>query len=514
MKVGVRPVVMGVATKPDATANSPRCLLLFSALMVMVFSRGAHPLISVVALLLAAVATGVALLHPGAEREGNWQRRAEWVLVLSLLLTGLFLTAALLARAFAALGSPAWEAMVAVYTIFGLAGALLLFRRSPRMKWAFALFLLVHTVITVAFLRSSPAQIDVEVFLRDGAIAVLHGHNPYAMTFPDIYPPKLTEQFYGHGVVINGRVTYGFPYLPAILLVSVPAQLLGDVRYGQLIAMLVTALILRRLATDRVGRAAAVLGVAAPTAIPVLTLAWTEPTLVALLACLVLALERRRYAIAAAFLGLFLVSKQYVVIVIPLVWLIRHWLTRRTILIGLGLGAAVTLPFLVVDPSGFWKAIVEFQLIQPFRSDSVSMLVSSVNTFGWPPPWTYSVLPLAGGGLTALALARRAPRTPAAFAAAVGLTLLVTILLSKEAFMNYYYLVSGAFLIAAVTWPTQQPLTGTRTAKTSNHSHEDPRDRDHYELSVGGAHGDHDDEPADHHDRTEHGPEVGFFVEN
>jgi hypothetical protein len=115
----------------------------------------------------------------------------------------------------------------------------------------------------------------------------------------------------------------------------------------------------------------------------------------------------------------------------------------------------VTLPFFVIGPASFWKAIVEYQLIQPFRSDSISLLVSSVNTFGWPPPWTYGVLPLVGGGLTALALALHAPRTPAAFAAAVGLTLLVTILLSKQAFMNYYFLVSGAFLIAAVAWPTQ-----------------------------------------------------------
>ena len=65
------------------------------------------------------------------------------------------------------------------------------------------------------------------------------------------------------------------------------------------------------------------------------------------------------------------------------------------------------------------------------------------------------MLPFVGGGLTAIALALRAPKTPAAFAAGVGLTLLVTILLSKQAFMNYYFLVSGAFLIAAVAWPMQ-----------------------------------------------------------
>jgi hypothetical protein len=335
----------------------------------------------------------------------------------------------------------------------------LLFRRLPHIRWAFALFLLAHAAMTVALLRSTPAHIDVAMFLRDGTVGVLHGHNPYAMTFPDMYNPKQTVQFYGHGVVTNGRVTFGFPYLPLALLVAIPGQILGDVRYTQLIAMVVTAVILHRLASDRVGRAAAVLAVAAPAAIPVLTGAWTEPTLVALLACLVLALERRRSAFVAVLLGLFLASKQYVVVVIPLLWLIRQLLTRRVILICVGLAAAVTLPFFLIDPAAFWKAIVQYQLIQPFRSDSTSLLVFSVKTFGWPPPWTYGVLPLLGGGLTALALAVRAPRTPSAFAAGVGLTLLVTILLSKQAFMNYYFLVSGAFLIAAVAWPKQQPST-------------------------------------------------------
>lgn len=63
------------------------------------------------------------------------------------------------------------------------------------------------------------------------------------------------------------------------------------------------------------------------------------------------------------------------------------------------------------------------------------------------------MLPVVGGLLTALVLARYAPRTPAAFAAAAGLTLLVTILLSKQAFANYYFMASSALLVAAVAWP-------------------------------------------------------------
>jgi hypothetical protein len=323
------------------------------------------------------------------------------------------------------------------------------------MKWTFALFLLAHAVMTVALLRSSPAHIDVELYLRDGSAALLHGHNPYAMTIPNIYPAQMAELLYGSGKVINGQVAFGFPYPPLALLVAIPGLLLGDVRYSQLVAMMVTTLALGSLATDRVGRAAAVLGVASVSAIPLLTGAWTEPTSVALLACLVLALERGRQVPAALFLGLLLVSKQYFVVVIPILWLIRQLLTPRMILIGLGLAAAVTLPLFLVDPPTFLKCIVGIQQATPLRTDSTSLLVYSVKTFGWPPPWLYSVLPLVGGGLTAMALALRAPRTPPAFAAGLGLTLLVTILLSKQAFVNYYFLVSGALLIAAVAWPTK-----------------------------------------------------------
>jgi hypothetical protein len=467
MSLGVRSTAKKARKNRDATANSPRLLLLFSALMVMVFTRGAPVHASALAaLVVAALATGSALLRPIAVPDLDRLRRVEHILTGAALLAGLTLTAGTVALVLADLASALWFALIAIYTILGLAGALLMVRRMPPLNSVFWLFLVAHAAVTIALLRSSPPHIDVAVFLRDGAVAVLHGHNPYSMTFPNIYPPALAELFYGHGVVVDRRITFGFPYLPVALLIAIPGQLLGDVRYSQLIAMVVTALVLRRLASDRVGRAAAVLGVAAPAAIPMLTGAWTEPTLVALLACLVLALEGRRYVFMAVFLGLFLVSKQYVVVAIPLIWLIRQSLTRRVIFISLGVATAVTLPFFLVGPTAFWKSIVEFQLIQPFRADSLSLLVSSVNTFGWPPPWTYGALPLVSGGLTAIALALRAPRTPAAFAAAIGLTLLVTILLSKQAFMNYYFLVSGAFLIAAVAWPLSPGPTPSESASS------------------------------------------------
>ena len=128
------------------------------------------------------------------------------------------------------------------------------------------------------------------------------------------------------------------------------------------------------------------------------------------------------------------------------------------ILFGFGVAAVLIMPFFLANPAAFVKTTLAAQH-PPFRADSISLLVWSVNNFSWPPPWTFGLLPLLGGGLTAIVLAIRAPRTPPAFAASFGLTMLVTILLSQTAFMNYYFLVSGAFLVAAVAWPIPEPAS-------------------------------------------------------
>jgi hypothetical protein len=216
------------------------------------------------------------------------------------------------------------------------------------------------------------------------------------------------------------------------------------------------------LATARIGRTAAVLlAVAAVPTVPLLVQAFTEPVSVALLAGGVLALTRRRLVLGAVLLGLLLASKQYFVVALPLVVLLRPWLPRRSVVAGLAAAAVVSLSFVLVDPAAFAEAVTGVQAA-PLRPDSVSLLVEVVGAFSWPPPGTYAVIPVVGGLLTALVLARYAPRTPAAFAAAVGLTLLVTILLSKQAFPNYYFMASSALLVAAVAWP--DPGTGEPAA--------------------------------------------------
>ena len=94
------------------------------------------------------------------------------------------------------------------------------------------------------------------------------------------------------------------------------------------------------------------------------------------------ALKRRNLLVAAVLLGFTLATKQYLVVALPAFWLLRGVFARRDWLILLGSAVAVTLPFLLANPREFWRAVVEWQLIQPFRSDSVSLLALSVNQFG------------------------------------------------------------------------------------------------------------------------------------
>ncbi len=114
----------GAGRKGGTNWVSPRLLLFFSCLLVMTAWGNAYGYSAarVGALVAAALAAGVALLRPAAVDDLDRLRRTERTVVVVLLLTGLMMTAAMLAPAFADLVSPLWFAIIAVYTILGLLG--------------------------------------------------------------------------------------------------------------------------------------------------------------------------------------------------------------------------------------------------------------------------------------------------------------------------------------------------------------------------------------------------------
>lgn len=69
--------------------------------------------------------------------------------------------------------------------------------------------------------------------------------------------------------------------------------------------------------------------------------------------------------------------------------------------------------------------------------------------------------PLAGLAISIVVAVRTRPG-PTAFALGVGLSLLVTVLLSKQAHLNYYYPVGIALMFAVITWQRDGPIRDTR----------------------------------------------------
>ena len=107
----------------------------------------------------------------------------------------------------------------------------------------------------------------------------------------------------------------------------------------------------------------------------------------------------------------------------------------------------VTTPFALWNIHSFWQGVVKWQLIQPFRPDALSFSVLA-DRLGLPHISQVLVI-IATLAATVWSLAR-APRRTNAFAGCFALMMLVFFSLNKQAFVNYYFLVIGAILLAAV----------------------------------------------------------------
>ena len=332
----------------------------------------------------------------------------------------------------------------------------------PLRRWWFPALLLVHFLLGVWVLRQSLAPpIDVFIFQQDSSAALLHGENPYGLTFPDIYGSK---PYYGPGMVVAGRLNFGFPYPPLSLFLALPGYLLaGDYRFSQLLALTLTGVFLALLRPDRIGALVAALLLFSPRVFFVLEQGWTEPFAILLLAATVACARRWPRALPLG-LGLLLAIKQ-TMIFIPLLafllvgglggwrdWLRLHWRAGLVALI-------VTVPLALGELRGFVTAVITLQLYQPQRSDALSY-VAALARAGLPAPTWLAFVAI----VPVLALAFwRGARGPAGFAAAVGALYLVFFVLNKQAFCNYYFFALGALCCGiAATQPVASPVVPSR----------------------------------------------------
>jgi hypothetical protein len=452
---------------PGVTSAQPlgRNVLIACCLLVGV-QVASPPRVIVMALVLAAVVVAglVALLGPArwVSRPTRWDSLvlARAVVCLSVVFAAGFVFVTLDE------GAPPWVAATGalVFVVFGVACALSSGARESRL-WTILLgaWLLISIVAVVG----SDSLIDVRYLIEGAARGLLHGHDPYGGSVPNPYSPAMTQRYVAPDFVDGDRILVGYPYGPALLLAEIPGYLIGDARFAHLAALLVLAMVMRKLATDDTGRTLAILAIATPATPKVLDLWWGEPVVMAALGLVVLSLARGWRGRGALSLGFFLLTKQYVVFVLPLLLVVGRRLGLRTLLVGVGLAGIVGLAFLAWDPAAMVHDTVSFQLAQPYREDSTTLVIAWGQEIGRPAAWVMSVLPFVAGLAVSGAVSWRLRPGPTAAAACVGLGFLASVLFSKQAFTNYFLLIEAALVLCCIAWPADPPT---------------PRDADHEAL--------------------------------
>jgi hypothetical protein len=321
--------------------------------------------------------------------------------------------------------------------------SILVLLRRPRamVGGVFALLLLDMGLMGYFYLNlSTSPHMDVYLVQQLGCDAILHGRDPFAMTFPDIYGPG--SGFYPAGAVVNGQVQSGYDYPPLSLLLDLPGVLAGDLRYAHLVAIVLAVAL---AGYCRRNFAPAVWMLFTPKLFLILENAWIETFAVLMLAAVAWCVAKQKRMLAPIVVGLLLVTKQYLLLAAPAVVLLipTSWRWRKAArfsTLAAIAGSAVTLPFILWNPSAFLHSMTALYT-GAFRPDSISFLPVISKMLGMR---LTLLCPLLAAVPPSILIVLWGTRSAASFAAATALICLCVFLFSTQAFVNYYFLAAAA----------------------------------------------------------------------
>jgi hypothetical protein len=349
-------------------------------------------------------------------------------------------------------GTSVWI-IQAFFGLAAVAAALTLLPRVGRSRLALALPLAVvaATGMTTVALVDDP-DIDVWYLLQQSSDGLLRPENMY-------------EQ--GPWVRSDGLQDV-YPYLPLTTVLLAPARwVAGDVRYALLAACLVTVLLARRLAPGHPPPAfLPLLLVVSPKWPFLVDQSWTEPLLVLLLVCAMLALARKRPLYTVLALAVALACKQHIVLLLPVfaAWPTFGW--RRTVTSG-ALAAAMVLPWWLASPAAFWHDAVEANLSLGVLRHALSV-PSLLDRWDVTAGFCLLLLLLAGAYVLVLL---RCPRTVPGLALAAAFVTLTLDLANTQSFFNHYMLPLGLLVVALCATPGREEAVGAASAgRTANAS--------------------------------------------
>lgn len=295
--------------------------------------------------------------------------------------------------------------------------------------------LLVATGLGVVLLVSTRDYgIDVTFLHQSATDALLSGSSPYgdAVVVAD-----------GAPTAPPGSEIVGYLYPPATLFPFAAGTIVADPRLTSLISWLLTLGIVGRgsfRSVEPLLPLGAFLGLASLPGWPLtLVTSWTEPLTIAAFATALAVWSRT--ALSSIVLGFALATKQYLVVLAPilLVWQVDRRLQRLAI-------TAVT-TIVMLAPILYWDdlrstldALVTFHLQTAPRPDGTS-LIGLISLFGWSvdlPSWLAVLVPVALAGAIGSQVTKHVD-----LAVAISGVLAVAFLLGSQAFANYWLLPAG-----------------------------------------------------------------------
>jgi hypothetical protein len=312
--------------------------------------------------------------------------------------------------------------------------------RASGFRSRLVLLFISGAVLRGATLYAAPEPIiDVYTWLRDAPQFVLHGENPYAAEYTNVYAGEPTKL----------RLA---SYPPQPLLLALPFSAAGlDVRWANVACDLAAALVLFLVARSHGSPLLGALAAGAYLHLPrtpfLIEQAWYEPMLAAALGVgLLLAGRGRRLGFVVLAFGL--AGKQYGVALLPPLW--RAW-RRQTRLLLFGISVVlggVFLPFFLWAPSDFLDVVL-LRHLRAGNSGGLTLQAALHDVFGASLP--RPVLLLAAVALIGL-VTWRTPRTdscPTGSALWAGAALLIFFVFHQAGFFNYYHLCMYLILLGA-----------------------------------------------------------------
>jgi hypothetical protein len=292
--------------------------------------------------------------------------------------------------------------------------------------------------------------IDVYRFVNEGARCILNLGNPYTHLYPQIYAPGDIPLLYGSHVSSGGGGIAFQPYMPMALFLSVPGAILGDIRIVTIAAFATIPIVLYgmvRAMNLSMGASQKRLLCAVPLFFPLqghfLFQAWNDALPCLFFVLFVYCFLRKHRFLSYASLAMMIGLKQYTVFfVVPMLFLMNVKDYKLPMAMFLFLVAPLAV-FAFVDSSALINSLIIFQVNQPFRPESLSLITAIYAVFGIKIVTTtlYFAINIAANVAFAFLQRKKRPDIPAAvFSSYVLFSLFL--LLSKQSFLNYYFVLS------------------------------------------------------------------------